>query len=106
MRESHEERVIDKLDDLRNILEFILERLLIMSASLDALTAEVARLKSVDASAVALIQGFQAKLDAAIAAAKAGDDSAALDALSADLKSSTDTLAQAVAANTPAAPTP
>jgi len=74
-----------------------------MSQSLDNLTAEVAQVKTVAASAVALIQGFQSRLDAAIAAAKAGDNSAALDQLSADLKASVDPLAAAVSANTPAA---
>lgn len=82
----------------------ILERINHMSASLDALTAEVARDKSVISSAVTLIAGFKAQLDAAIAAAKAGDNSAALDALSADLHGSVDALASAVAENTPAAP--
>ena len=75
-----------------------------MSASLDTLTAEVAQVKTVAASAKALIDGFGARLDAAIAAAKAGDNSAALDALSAELKTAADPLSASVAANTPVAP--
>lgn len=86
------------------LLLTILERLNLMGNALDALTAEVARDKGVISSAATLISGFKAQLDAAIAAAKAGDNSAALDALSADLHGSVDQLAAAVAANTPAAP--
>lgn len=75
-----------------------------MSAQLDALTAQVAANTSVTQSAVALIGGLKAQLDAAIAASKAGDNGAALDALSAQLATSDKDLADAVAANTPAAP--
>ncbi len=84
----------------------LFERLSHMSQSLDALTQEVADVKTVAASALALINGFQARLDAALTAAAAGDDSAALIALTADLKTSADALAAAVTAGTPGAPTP
>lgn len=57
----------------------------------------------VEASAAALINGFQVRLDEAIAANDAGDNSK-LTQLSADLKASSDALAAAVAANTPPAP--
>lgn len=72
-----------------------------MAADFSQLEAEVSRNASVDASAAALINGFQTRLDEAIAANDAGDNSK-LTALSADLRSSSDALAAAVAANTPA----
>lgn len=71
-----------------------------MSAEFDALVAEVAEVKTVEQSAVVLIQG----LADAIAAAVANDDRAALADLAAQLKTSTDALAASVTANTPAAP--
>lgn len=73
-----------------------------MNSSLDALTAQVAAVKSVAASATTLVQGLSQRLDQAIQAAKNGDDSKALDALSADLKSSMEPLAAAVQQNTDA----
>lgn len=72
-------------------------------ADFNELETEVSRNRSVDESAAALINGFQARLDEAIAANDAGDNSK-LTALSSDLRSSSDALAAAVAANTPAAP--
>lgn len=75
-----------------------------MSASLDALTAQVAANTTVTHSAVALLSGLSAQLTAAIAASKAGDSGVALDALDAQLKTNTDALAAAVSANTIAAP--
>lgn len=65
---------------------------------LDDLTAQVKANTTVIGSALTLIQGFQEKLDAAIAAGPA-----ALNALSAELKQNDDALSAAVAANTPAA---
>lgn len=65
-------------------------------AKFDALEAEVARNTSVDASALALIQGIAAKLE------EAAGDPAKIAQLAADLKSSSDALAEAVSANTPA----
>lgn len=78
-------------------------------ADLSGITAQVKENTSVEASAAALIGGFQAKLDQAIADAVAANDNADLSALtdlSAELKSSSDALAAAVAANAPAAPAP
>lgn len=69
--------------------------------------AEIARNRSVDDSAMALINTFQSRLDQAIAAAIAANDDAdmtALTSLSDELKASSDALAAAVSANTPAAP--
>jgi len=76
---------------------------------IDALTAQVAQDTTVEGSATALINGFQARLDAAVAAATAaGATPAQLQALtdlSATLKTSSDALSAAVVANTPAAAT-
>lgn len=69
--------------------------------ALENLQAQVAASNSVTDSALTLIVGLQAKLDAAIAAAKSGDNHAALDALSADLIAHTAALSAAVQANTP-----
>lgn len=69
-------------------------------ASLTQLTADVAANRSAVDSAVTLLQGLKAALDAA------GTDPTALARLSADIEASTAALAAAVVANTPAAPTP
>lgn len=74
-------------------------------ADLSGIKAQVESTTSVEASAAALINGFQGKLDQAIADAVAANDNADLSALtdlSAELKASSDGLAAAVAANTPA----
>jgi hypothetical protein len=71
-----------------------------MAGELDALKASVSRNNDVVQSAITLIQGIKAALDAAIAAG----DPAALKALSDSLGSQDDALADAVTANTPAAP--
>jgi hypothetical protein len=71
-------------------------------ADTTGLQAQVESTVGVEASAAALISGFQAKLDAAIAEAVAANDSAdltALTALSDELKASSDALASAVASN-------
>jgi hypothetical protein len=84
-------------------------------ADTTGMEASVANAETVNASAVVLIDGFTAQLDAAIAEAVAANDAAdlsALTALSDRLKSSSDALAAAVARNTiaedeePAPPTP
>ena len=67
-------------------------------AALDDLTAQVAVNKTVIDSALALINGIAARITAA------GTDPAALAALTTSLKSEDDTLAAAVATNTPAPP--
>jgi hypothetical protein len=69
-----------------------------VAAALAELQAEVDRNTSVDGSAVALIAGLA---DQILAAA---NDPAAVRALANALKASTDSLAAAVSANTPAPP--
>lgn len=71
-----------------------------MSASFDALKAEVARTATVEASVATLVQGLVDKL----AEAKASGSDAEFDSLVQQLRSATDPLAKAVTENTPAAP--
>lgn len=66
-------------------------------ADLTGLTAEVARNTTVEASALALIQGLAAQITAA------GTDPVALKAITDQLTQNDNALATAVAANTPAA---
>lgn len=67
-------------------------------ADFSELTAEVERTKTVVASAVALLNGIAARIDEAIAANDAGDNTA-LSGLSASLRGDIDSLAGAVDAN-------
>ncbi len=72
-----------------------------MSQALNDLTAQVTATVGIEQSAVALIQGLADQIKAA------GTDPAALEALQANLKTSADALAAAVAANsTPSATAP
>jgi hypothetical protein len=81
-------------------LTTILGKLNDMSKEMDALVAQVAANKTVTESAVTLLQGLKAQLDAAIASG----DPAALQALSDSLSLQDTALADAITANTPAAP--
>lgn len=65
-----------------------------MSAEMDALVAEVEEVKTVEDSAIALLQSIAGQI-----ADAAGDRAKSLQ-LAADLKAKTDALAAAVAANT------
>jgi len=85
---------------LAALLELLINEVRTMANEMANLTAAVARNTAVTASALALIAGIKAQLDAAIAA----EDPAALQALSDSLGKDDDALAAAVAANTPAAP--
>lgn len=64
---------------------------------MEELVAQIAKNREVEASATVLINGFQARLDAA------GVDPVKLKALRDDLAANADALAAAVLANTPAA---
>jgi len=75
----------------------ILERLTLMSAQLDALTAQVAATRDVTDSAILLLQGLRQQI------IDAGVDQAKLTELTDSLKKETDELAAAVTANTPSA---
>jgi len=74
----------------------------VVMASLDALKAQVDANTTLEGSAVTLIQGIAAQLQAALA----GNDPAKVQALVDELQASAAPLAAAIAANTPAAPTP
>jgi hypothetical protein len=69
-----------------------------MANEIATLEAEVSEMKTVQQSAVTLLQGLKQRLD------DAGTDAVKLAALSADIDSSTNALAAAVTANTPADP--
>src|SRR5689334_22728932 len=76
----------------------ISERLNNMASQLDALTAQVQKNNDTIESAITAIQGIKAALDAA------GTDPAKLQALSDSLANEDEKLANAIVANTPAAP--
>ena len=91
--------------DIKRILQTMSQAI---DDAIAKLQASVTNLTAVDTSAVALISGFKAQLDAAVAAAQAAGATLAelqsLSDLSASIDSSTQSLAAAVQANTPAAP--
>lgn len=68
-------------------------------ANFDEVKAEVTSLRSVVDSAIALINGIAARIEAAVAANDAGDNTQ-LASLSSDLRTQASDLAAAVAANT------
>ncbi len=74
-----------------------------MSAIVEKLTADVTAITGVAESAITLLGNLKTELDAAIAANNNGD-ATALEALSATLESEKQKLADAITANTPAAP--
>lgn len=77
-----------------------------MAVDLSGLEAAVANNNTVDASAIAVIEGITQQIKDAIAADDLGD-SEAINALVASLEASTTSLAAAVSANTePPTPTP
>jgi uncharacterized coiled-coil DUF342 family protein len=69
-----------------------------MSAQLDALTAQVERMKTTSQSVVALVKGLADQIQAM------KDDPAALQALADSLRTDADAIDQAVHDNTPAQP--
>ena len=101
---SKDNALLHKIFDMVKVMHHeqhtLLERTEQMALDLTALTEEVARLETVEASATALLHTL---LDE-VAANK--DDPAALQALVDRVKAADDGLAAAVAAGTPAAPAP
>ncbi|HEY6244573.1 MAG TPA: hypothetical protein VIX17_11525 [Pyrinomonadaceae bacterium] len=69
-----------------------------MAADFSALTAEVERVKGVNASAIALLNGIAARIQAAVDADNLEDNTATAQ-LAADLSAQTDALASAVSSN-------
>lgn len=97
--------------DISKTIQDLNERITTMSLNLDALIAEVERATAVDESAVILLQKLTSELadvSAKLAATPVNEpvDTSGLDELVSKLKASTDSLAAAVVANTPAAPAP
>ena len=89
--------VTQKLDQILDVLGMIQRKEEVMSVQLDALTAQVKANTEVEASAVVLLKGLAAQIEAI------KTDPVALQGLSDSLKASADQLAEAVVANTPAA---
>lgn len=87
-----------------------------LQVQIDALTAQVADSETKEASAVALIEGFQAAVTKAVTNALTADNSAdqtsieaatsAISGVAERFKASAGKLGDAVAANTPATPEP
>lgn len=94
-------RIFGQLNRLEQAVQQLITKEEHTMAALSDLQAEVARNTEVDISAIALIQGLAAKIQELI---DAGADPAALQALVDSLKGSSDALAAAVTANTPAQP--
>jgi hypothetical protein len=86
--------------DVVSILRQLFRKVEVMSNILDTLTVQVAAVKTVNDSAITLLNGLHAKLDEAIA----NGDTAELQALSDSLGADTQALADAVSANTVADP--
>lgn len=93
-------RIEAKLDAILLRANLIIRETYAMATSLDDITVEVQQTTDAQAAAVLLLQELKNRLDAA------GTDPAALKALSDQLDASTNALAAAVVANTPADTTP
>lgn len=93
------QNILDKLDSVLSRESRIQRQGETIMATLADVQAKVAAEGTVVDSAVVLLKGLKDQLDAAIAS----NDPAALQALSDSIGSQTDTLATAVATNTPAA---
>ena len=110
-RRSDLDRQQDQFDQILNILRRMATAMSKLDDGIKQLRDDVAALKTVDDSAVALISGFQAQLAAAVQAAlDAGASPAELQSLTdlhTAIQAEKDNMAAAVAANTPApAPAP
>ena len=92
-----------KLDTLLGIVQQILTLEKKMAVDFTAITAEVARQTTVDASIIQLLDNVAAAL-AAIAPSSDPATQASLDALRATLQANDDAIAAAVVKNTPAPP--
>lgn len=92
------ERMAATQTQILNNTKKILKQEILMSEELDALSARVEETLSVEQSAIVLINGIAARIDAA------KDDPVKMRALAAELTSKSAELAAAVAANTPPNP--
>lgn len=93
--QSADDKILKKISEGINSLNSKIDK---MANELDTLTTEVSETATVIDSAVVLLKGLKAALDAA------GTDPAKLAALSASLDSKQSELAAAISENTPAAP--
>ena len=99
-------KVDEQLVQILAELKFIKKEIITMSVELDDLVAEVEETEGVEQSAIALLQGIVAELEALIAANEAGKvDAAKLVELKDSLHAKAGELAAAVAA-VPPAPVP
>lgn len=89
-----------KLDQVLRLVQQLIKEEAKMAGELDTLKTQVAANNDLIGSAIQLIQGIKAALDAAIASG----DPAALADLSAQLAAKDQELAAAIAANTPNTP--
>ena len=87
-----------RLDRIANAFETHNKILTTMANEIDLLRAQVAQTTAVESAAVVLIYDLAARLSAI------ATDPVAVQALAAELRISADTLAAAIAANTPANP--
>lgn len=87
------------LKGIASDIKLVQERDINMALNLEALTAEVARVKTVQESAIVLLKKLADEISANV------DDPTALTKIVDDLKTSTDALATAVATSTVSAPT-
>ena len=92
-------RILAKLSVLQRDVHALSQHMVKLMADFSALQAAVTAEDTVIDSAVTLIQGLAAQI------AALQPDKAAIDALAADVQGKADTLAAAIAANTPAATT-
>ena len=92
-----------KLDQILSQLAALTAEEAQVAVDLSDLQAKVARNTDVDSSAVTLLQGLKAKIDELIANSGNTVDPAQLQALSDAIGTSSQSLADAVTANTPAA---
>lgn len=101
----YQDLVLDKLDEIINVLSSIYEEEKNMSAQLDILEAEIKETESIEESAILLLQGLSQQLaDLATQLALEGIDNAKVLALSEELDAKSNALAQAISTYTP--PTP
>jgi cell division septum initiation protein DivIVA len=89
--------IFKKLDLIIFLLKTLLRKEHVMSQELEALQAQVQENTDLEASAITLIQGIAAQLEAA------KEDPAKVQALAESLKASAANLSAAIVANTPAA---
>lgn len=104
--DQHDAKLDVIIAGLKDMKETIMNAVLTLQGEIGVLHADVAAQKTAIASAVVLLNGIQARIDAAVAKAIANGATqqqlADIAQVSADIESGTSQLAAAVVANTPA----